>query len=444
MASGRPHRAWGGAEGRAFRAVERAVPPAEAGGRAAAVLTALGLRAELLDAGAGRDPTAWSCELLGGADSPVACGMGKGRPAEARVGALFEALEHYLTGPAWFDPAVVEPAPPTRLAAGPLRANVCAPLLAGMSGRRMACLRYRPLGRGREALVPLFLSAPWYVETGAARLRELAGDDCDYADLMRYSCNSGSAAGLSTAEAILHALNEAIERDALSLLLVRAFLGGGGFRPRLIDPETLPAGPARAYATAEELTGSPVHLLDITSDIGVPTMLAYTAPTSGHPHRRGAGTSLSPAYAAWRALTELVQATLGEGLSPSGARRDLTGLAAHPTLRACGRFDLTGPLREARVVPFPRVAWVAEPPARQLRKVVAMLATRSLTAFHRTVCALPGGVTAVHVIVPALERFMLITDGNLVIPGGRARAAVAAPPRAFAAAWRVSEPMPSD
>jgi ribosomal protein S12 methylthiotransferase accessory factor len=353
--------------------------------------------------------------------------MGKGRPEEARVGALFEAVEHYLTGPARFDPAVVAPAAAGDLAAGPLRADVCALLLAGMPGRRMACLRYRSLGGDGQALVPLFLSAPWYVESGGARLRELAGDDCDYTHLMRYSCNSGSAAGVTEAEALLHALNEAIERDALSLLLVRAFLSGDGLRLRLIDPETLPYGLARAYATAREVTGSPVHLLDITSDAGVPTMLAYTAPTSRHPHRRGAGTSLSPAYAAWRALTELVQTTLGECLSSSGASAhgDLSRLAAHPALHACGRFDLTGLLAEARVVPFPRDAPAVGPPAGQLRKVVAMLAARGHTAYHRTVWALPGEVTAVHVYVPGFERFMLVTDGNLVVPGRRGRAAAA-------------------
>ncbi|MFI7133455.1 YcaO-like family protein [Nonomuraea sp. NPDC050153] len=430
----------------------------EAGRRASAALTALGLRAELVDTGDGRDPTAWWCRLLGGAAdvSPVASGMGKGHPDEARVGALFEAVEHYLTGPAGFDPAAVRPAAPAALATGPLRGDACALLLTGTPGRRMACLRYRPLGGpalplGRaDALVPLFLSAPWYVETGAAPLRELAGDDCDYAHLVRYSCNSGSAVGVTAAEALLHALNEAIERDALSLLLVRAFLGGDGFRPRLIDPRTLPHDLARAYAAAEEVSGSPVHLLDITSDVGVPTMLAYTAPTARHPHRRGGGTSLDPAHAAWRALTELVQSALGEGTGEGSGggtgegsgggtggavRGDLTGLAAHPALHACGRFDLTGPLREARVIPFPRPAAAAGPPGGQLRKVAAALAARGHPAYHRVVRVLPCGVTAVHVIVPDLERFMLVTDGNLVLPGRRGLAA---------AAGGLSESMPLD
>ncbi|MFG1687233.1 YcaO-like family protein [Nonomuraea sp. NPDC049269] len=460
MASSRPYRdpesqrwAWGcalphGAETveRAFCEVERSVPLGEAGRRVEAALAALGLRAELADAGGGRDPTAWWCELLGGAGevSLVACGMGKGHPEEARVGALFEAVEHFLTGPAGFDPIGMEPAAPAEIAAGPLREDVCALLLARMPGRRMACLRYRALGGGAEALVPLFLFAPWYVETGAARLRRLAGDDCDYAHLTRYSCNSGSAVGVTAAEALLHALNEAIERDALSLLLARAFLGAGGLRLRLIDPDTLLNGLARAYATAGELIGSPVHLLDITSDVGVPTMLAYTAPTALHPHRRGAGTSLSPAYAAWRALTELIQTTLGESLSSAPTQNELAGLAGHPALHACGRFDLTGLLREARVVPFPQVVEAAATPGGQLRKVAAMLAARGYPAYHRTVCALPGAVTAVHVIVPALERFMLVTNGNLVLPGRRGQAAATGGADVFLAPEEVSESMPLD
>ncbi|MFG1968219.1 YcaO-like family protein [Nonomuraea fuscirosea] len=467
---------------------EREVALPVATRRVRATLSALGLRARLVDAGPGHDPCAWWCDLLGEADAvSVACGMGKGSREEARTGALFEAVEHYLTGPAGFDPGTVALAAPAELAAGPLYEDVCAALLTRMSGRGMACARYRAIGGGKPprgglsgrslaegrlsgdglsgdgfggdglggdglnwdgfsggdladdslggdvldaesgadgeggVLVPLFLSAPWYLEAGSAPLRELLDDRCDYADLMRYSCNSGTAIGVTVAEALLHALNEAIERDALSLLLVRAFLGGPGFRPRLIDPGTLPDGPARAYAVARELTGSPVHLLDITTDLGVPTMLAYTLPTSRHPHRRGTGTSLSPSHAAWRALTELVQTTLGERL-PAGTHRGPTAPAAHPGLRACSRFDLGRALREAHVVPLSSDA-PAGTPGDQVRTVVAALAARGFTAYGRTVHTLPSGVAAVHVFVPGLERFMLVTDGNLVIPGRRGRAA---------------------
>lgn len=375
------------------------------------------MSAELTDRGPQGDPTALSCRISAGDGTVLAQGMGKGGRDEARVGAVFEALEHYLTGPALFDPPEVELAGAARLAGGPLEREPYSVLLAGTPHERLACHRYRPPAGGRDIAVPLFAWAPWYVEAGGRRLRERAADAYDYGELMRYSCNSGCAIGVTAVEALLHATNEVIERDALSLLLVRAFLGAADLRPVAVDPDTLPRALAGAHAAAERTTGSPVHLLDITSDLGVPTMLAYTPPAGDRSHLRGAGTSLSSAHAAWRALTELIQTTPGRS-----GRGDLSGLAAHPALARCGRFDLTDHLRGARAVPF---APTGRPPgpAAQLRTLIGVLTARGHTPYARTVARLRGGITAVHVVVPGLERFMLITDGNLVLPGPRGRAA---------------------
>ncbi|MFC7382441.1 YcaO-like family protein [Sphaerisporangium rhizosphaerae] len=404
------------------------VPLRDATKRVKAALAKLGLTPEVSDMGWDGDPAVWSCRLLDGegAGPPMAQGMGKGRPEAARTGALFEALEHYLTGPALFDPASLEPVESAHIVAGPLRREACGLLLARTPGSRLACHRYSPLGAGPDIAVPLFLRAPWFVETHAGPLRERAGDTCDYGHLMRYSCNSGSAVGVTAAEALLHALNETIERDALSLLLIRAFLGEAGHRPTVIDPATLPCDLARAYAVAERLTGSPVHLLDITSDLGVPTMLAYTAPTSRHPHRRGCGTSLSVSYAAWRALSELVQTTLGETLSRSGAplRVGSAWHADYPELRACGRFDLTDHLRGARTIAYCHAGGVPGHPRDQLRELISTLLAHGHVPYRRVVAVLQGQIVAVHVIVPGLERFMLIIDGNLVLPGPRGQAFV--------------------
>ncbi|WP_271220427.1 YcaO-like family protein [Streptosporangium carneum] len=400
---------------------------AEAATRVTAALAELGLEPKLADLGRGEDPTAWSCQMLAqdGATPPMARGMGKGRREEARVGALFEALEHYLTGPALFDPAAVELVEAGRIATGPLKDEACALTLARTSAQRLACHRYRPAGGGAKTPVPLALSAPWYVETHAGRLRERVADTYDYGELMRYSCNSGSAVGVTAAEALLHALNEIVERDAFSLLLVRAFLGVDDFRPTVIDPGTLPGDLAHAHSAAERLTGSPVHLLDITSDLEVPTALAYVAPTPGKPHRRGAGASLSLTRAVWRALTELLQSVLGEGLLSSDApvHGGLAGLAGHPALYACGRFDLTARLRDTVTIPFEQPARPPVHPRVQLRELITLLAAHGHTPYWRVAAALPGEIVALHAVVPGLERFMLVTDGNLVLPGSRGRAA---------------------
>ncbi|GII86755.1 hypothetical protein Ssi03_47450 [Sphaerisporangium siamense] len=421
------------------------------------------------------EPCAVACRLrtADAAVPPSAHGMGKGPYDEARVGAVFEALEHHMTGPAGFDPACVVMAETAHLAAGPLAEEPWFLALADMArtsesaatrtwtswpvgdgsasasaettvwrsrvveaaqvsgaagdgwgagGRRVACCRYRAFGGGAGVAVPLFLSCPWYVEVHAVGLRERVGDFCDYGHLMRYSCNSGSAIGVTADEALLHALNETVERDALSLLLVCAFLGRERFRPAVVDPATLPSDLARALARAERVAGGPVWLLDITTDLGVPVMLAYVAPAGGRPHRRGSGASASPAHAARRAVAELVQTVAAESLPWSARRGDLRGLARHPELYACGRFDLTAHLRDARTVPLGREPAPAHPRDR-LRELVATLVAHGRTPYYRTVAVLPGEITVVHVVVPGLERFMLITDGNLVLPGARGRAA---------------------
>ncbi|GAA0398616.1 YcaO-like family protein [Microbispora corallina] len=410
--------------------VERAVPLPEAERLVLAALRELALEAGLEELQAGGEPTAYRCVLrtASGQVAPEGVGMGKGLRQEARVGALFEALEHYATGPEWFDPARTRLRPARALAGGVLGRDVIAPLLAELGDQPLACHDYIPLheagavGDHQQVAAPVFLGAPWYLEDGGEEARAAAGDRCDYRWVARYSSNSGSAIGVTAAEALVHALNEAVERDAYSLLLAHAFLGGG-HRLRRVDVTTLPRDLAAAHALAQRLAGQRVHLLDMTTDLGVPTFLAYAAPTAGVPHRRGAGTSLSGHYAAWRALTEFIQGVLSgdhSGAHPS----DLSALARYPELHACGRFDLTAHLASARTVPYVPPIAVPANPAEHLRALVDVLTRAGHPPYHRIVAELPGGITAVHTLVPGLERFMLILQGALILPGPRAQAAL--------------------
>ncbi|MFC5826388.1 YcaO-like family protein [Nonomuraea insulae] len=434
---------------------ERTVPLAEAERRAYQALTHLGLSAHLTDLGAGGDPTAWMCELrhtgghpaapaarvggkgdgeaargCGKGDGTAARGCGKGDGEAARVGALYEALEHHLTGPARFDPAHVHLIRAADLLAGPVAGEAAATVLAGLGDTPVACHAYRPLrpapGGAETLMVPLALSAPHYVDDPA--LRHAAGDGCDYAGLARYSCNSGSAIGVGRAEALVHALNESIERDAFSLLLARAFLAPPRrHRLAVVDPATLPASLAAAHARAEEVLAARVHLLDITTDLGVPAYLAYSPPTAERDHRRGAGASLFAPYAAWRALAELVQSALATAAHAGPVPRvDLRGLAPHPALYACGHFDLTPHLAHARQAPpLPAEGPAPDGPATHLDHLTRLLTATGHRPYHRIAAELPGDIVAVHTYVPGLERFMLITQGNLILPGARARAAAA-------------------
>lgn len=128
---------------------------------------------------------------------------------------------------------------------------------------------------------------------------------------------------------------------------------------------------------------------------------------------------------AWRALTELVQCLLGVARETEPPRADLTGLAAYPALHACGRFDLTAHLTAARPVPYYQSQEASDEPRDHLDRLVTKLSAAGYPSYYRIVATLPEQIAAVHTIVPGLERFMLITDGLLVLPGHRGRAAAA-------------------
>ncbi|MEU2367029.1 YcaO-like family protein [Streptomyces noursei] len=64
---------------------------------------------------------------------------------------------------------------------------------------------------------------PDYLAWGPAG-RAAAGDAYDYKAVRRYSASNGWAADATVTEATVHAINEIIERDAMSLLLIDQFL----------------------------------------------------------------------------------------------------------------------------------------------------------------------------------------------------------------------------
>ncbi|NRQ30910.1 YcaO-like family protein [Nonomuraea sp. NN258] len=407
---------------------ERIMPARLAEQRCRQELRELRLRPDLREVGAHHELSMWSCHLRD-ADGHMparARGCGKGSTETARTGAIFEALEHYLTGPERFDAAEVQLHPGAALAEGPLAADACAPLLAVTP--EVACHMYTPLPGGPADTaplpVPVILTTSWYLD--APDCRELAGDRTDYRQLVRYGCNSGSAIGLTASEALVHALNESIERDAISLLLARAFVSPHPFHLQVIDPATLPADLAAAHRTAQEVTGGHVHLLDATTDLGVPTFVAYRTNAGQGKQRLGAGTSLSAHHAAWRALAEVVQLTIGESIHVP-APADLTPLERYPQLHACARFDLIDHLAHAHSVAFSAGPEPPGHPDAQLRRLVSLLSAAGYHPYHRIAAVTPSGITAVHTFVPGLERFMLILSEVLTLPGPRARAAAARP-----------------
>ncbi|OOC55757.1 MULTISPECIES: YcaO-like family protein [Nocardiopsis] len=424
---------------------ERELPLEEAERRVRAEVRALGWSSlyKVLD---DREPTAVQCGLwdADGAEVPYGLGAGKGPGAPARVGAQFEALEHAFTGPTVLESLPLRLVDAADLARGPFAADRAVRDVAAQDGARVACVRHAALDGGPPVDVPVFLWAPWYpLPAGeAAEVRRAVGDTADYGTAMSYSVNSGCAIGATRDEALLHALNEWVERDAFSLFLLGCVYDGGPM-PARVPREALPDLPRAHLDRARDLVGGPVVLLDLTTDLGVPVVMAYAPERSGRSpdHRYGLGASLSGELAVERAVTEFVQGELlARVVAEQSASTERTGpfaqlvadhdvatgvgsrFAGHPRLLACAMLDFADRLGEAAPAALPPET---VPPGTGVALQRAAVVERLSGAGHRVAAhplrTLEHGTTVVQVQCPGLERFHLVTKGLLALPGERGR-----------------------
>jgi ribosomal protein S12 methylthiotransferase accessory factor len=386
----------------------------EAARRAHSTITELGLTAEMKYHGG--DPTVWGCRLLdNGSEVAWAAGQGKGTFGGARVGALYEALEHYVVQQGPVDGVALRPC--GQIAESALATEAYAGLLAEQPDNLIACRIYQQIDGSDTLAVPLFLSNVWWVEHQAAVLRAQVGDTTDYHSLARYSSNNGSAIGGSFAEATVHAINEAIERDASSLFFLDTYVAGAP--PRFYDIDTLPHEVRSVHEYVQDRVQRTVWIIDLTSDLGVPTTLAYAPGTRGS-FLRGYGTSLSRHHSIYRALTELLEGALSEDTAKIDQRcAAIDLLSGDPLLQSCAAFELDAPTAST-----PRTAFVDSQapysPQAHLGHLLAALTRRGFNAYTHTLQVFPNGITAVHIHIPGLEHFHLIADGpSPVVPGRR-------------------------
>jgi ribosomal protein S12 methylthiotransferase accessory factor len=237
----------------------------------------------------------------------VTCGKGTGR-AQARAGAVMEALEYYSAEPERWT---------TRLDT------------------------YERLSTRDEALDPTELILPVWSPYRPDRMLEwvqgwdlVAGAPCwvpanavfhpyfpqsEAVMILRASTN-GLASGNIPEEAICHALAELVERDCWSLCWVRAKFGCGDRYPG-VDVED--AGPV-LRRLVERFTRNRVelYLRDIASELGVPAYYAasYEEVAHGVLAHEGMGAHPDPQVALARALTEAAQSRAAD---IQGSREDI-------------------------------------------------------------------------------------------------------------------------
>jgi ribosomal protein S12 methylthiotransferase accessory factor len=211
----------------------------------------------------------------------------------------------------------------------------------------------------------------------------------------------GSAAGTSLDGALLHSLLELIERDAASLWW------RGGRLPRAIDAHAVgvdallqklrPAGSARRRS----------WLLDITTDIGVPTVAAVSCGPDGHGFTLGLAARLTLASAARSAMLEMCQLELA--LAVIDAKRRERGEAG---LNAKDRLHLERATRinadqclllQPSAAEAEHIAIDASEPRSAREAIVRQLELLGIETFFIDLTRPRFAVPVARVIAPALQ-----------------------------------------
>ena len=356
-------------------------------------------------------------------------GSGKGDKDNALTGAYYEALEHYLTEFHGLDAALDYVDASSFERSGFFQDDSLLDAVIENSTARIACRRYQSPLDESSFNYPIAFSLPNYADA------PLAQDTFNYASLRRYCCNSGIAIGATYNEAVLHAINECLERDALSLFLLNHFYYQHKEPLRVLERPGAELPLAQLWRDAEVELSAQVVVLDISNEFEAKTYLAFTLPRSQHAGIFGSGTSLSAEHAVTRALTELVQMQLGAQL-PEVAHHlyhQERHLAVFPRLQRCLQLDLQALMLTANRhnVALP-AAYAVTALDEQIQILAINMRQHQRELGISIMFSSERGTTLANVVIPGLERFYIVCSGNVVIPQARGLALKTRKARQFA------------
>lgn len=208
--------------------------------------------------------------------------------------------------------------------------------------------------------------------------------------------SNGNAAGQSLEEAILQGFLELVERDAVALWWYNQARRPG------VDLESFEQSYFRRLRDYYRSIERSVHVLDITSDIGIPAFVAVslTRDSAGRGLLLGFGAHLDAGVAIGRALTEmnqfLPQIRLGkQRLAFENDLREISFLVPEPGLGERGARDYRQPGHQRG----------GEDLREDVKRCVALAEERGLETVVVDQTRPDVGLRVVKVIVPGLRQF---------------------------------------
>ncbi|MDR6712068.1 ribosomal protein S12 methylthiotransferase accessory factor [Pseudomonas hunanensis] len=339
-----------------------------------------------------------TCSLQSRSGENASSGAGKGQ--HSGLGAIAESLEHYFLDHGAADQ--------THITSGEC-VHACAQghddwiLNSVPTSIRLSSFRMEALESNSSIYVPSILLNPTL-----QYIKELQGTEGEF--LTKYSSNSGMALGCTENEALLHAINECIERHALSIyyLSICKLIPA----PKLMKP---------SHALLKETFSDNDVLFSYSQDLSIYMLTdfygLFFCVAIGAPEQDislaviGSGCSASPNVALYRAVTEQVQCARLRGDREKDEDHETARMLSTSTRLSSLLYPITKG-EAGQVNPLPFGGNLRE----QIQQTTAHLKAHGRSIFYRTLFNEPGLACVVQAYIPGLERFHLIRSGFPVVP----------------------------
>lgn len=335
-------------------------------------------------------------------------GNGKGSGEQSKASALFEALEHYI----YYNNSKCDEymkAEDFKHQSGLLKMESSISLLLDKCKNEdiLEVTKFQNFERDKSIYYPTPL---WNVYNNSFEGK--------FDEIKKYSTNSGCAIGITVTEAILHAVNELLERDSLSWHYLDVFIKQDK-KAKRVKTESLPKGLQSIYWEVKNSIKENVEIIKIDTINGLYCYLVF-APNkkTGIPYK-GSGLSILSEYALERALLECLQS-----FHLSCEETEIEDKISFEILKKYEKYlkILTLDYKnnfidinfEENIIDFKDV--------NQILKCEREILHKHEMEFYYKVLVSINDVYCVQVIIPGIEKFYLVGNGLPVIPGnGRMR-----------------------
>lgn len=328
----------------------------------------------------------------------VAEGAGKGK--NCLIGSIAEALEHYAASNEKPD---IEYSIPTTFLAHQNKVAKDGLLIRLLDfNEPIPCFRFIGIESSEEIYVPTRLVSPFLVapETGSA-------DNF----LCRYSTNSGCAFGLTLNEAILHGINESVERHIVSKIFMQISGLEQNIKLEKISTENIDWLIDREALNWLERKGFCVFILHDFFGLNFSIAICDGIVKNGLA-LIGSGCSCNKLVSISRAISELWQSCIL--LDSESAEKDIAiarTLNKYPRLK-----NLISCKIPSKSEYKPSSQDYSTPVAEQISSINKSITKSGHSIFYRIIRKLPEDGFVIQTYIPGLERFNLIRAGAWVVP----------------------------